>query len=135
MAPSDNIKASSETNFASCAPTMAPLHEYSTPPPHLIYSDEFFKQITLQFAAAMDYPVIAPRGALTWTFDTLIPSATSEISVVQEDWVPCYEDLWPICKQMSTAFNEGKRSVVMNITVNSETRSQICHFIKVGLRC
>src|SRR6266567_1640936 len=96
------------------------LANYSTPPPHLLYSDEFFKQITIQFAAAMDYPAIAPRGAFSWVFDTIIPTATSANSVTQGDWVPCFDDLWPICQQMSNAFNEGKRSVVVNLTMNNK---------------
>lgn len=108
------------------------LTKYSTPPPHLIYSDQFFKQITIQFAATMDYPAIAPRGALSWAFSTSIPTATSTISVAPEDWVPCFDDLWPICQQMSDAFDKGKRSVVVNLVVNNETITQICHLIKVA---
>ena len=53
------------------------LKKYSTPPAHALYSTEFFEQINLQYAASMDYPIIAPQGALHRVFDDIIPSNIS----------------------------------------------------------
>ena len=110
------------------------LKKYSTPPAHALYSTEFFEQINLQYAASMDYPIIAPQGALHWVFDDTIPSDISSTSVTSGEVIPCIKDLLPICQQMSAAFDQGKRSVVMTLSFNGQMSSQICHFLKVVLQ-
>ena len=79
------------------------LKKYSTPPAHALYSTEFFEQMNLQYAASMDYPIIAPQGALHWVFDDTIPSDISSTSVTSGKVIPCIKDLLLICQQMSAA--------------------------------
>jgi hypothetical protein len=107
------------------------LDEYSTPAPHRLYSADFFNNLDFRQATSMVFPVIAPPDTLDWVFHDVVPSDVASQEVLPRDVIPCYYDLFPIIQEMPDAFAKGQRSVVVAMTRNGSTTSQICHFSKV----
>jgi len=106
--------------------------DYSSPPPHLPFSANYFSNLVFGQAAELQYPAIAPPGAVTsQKFSTEEPTHTAATLVLVLDVIPSICDLLPTTSAMEGAYAEGMRSVVVEFQINDKEYCYCYHFMKV----
>ena len=120
---------------------MAELSRYSSPPELAKYSNHYFASLTFNNVVDLDYPPIAPRGALvSFVFDTKILANSASTIIAPGEIIPHIDDVLKLLREVPTAFAEGKRSVhvVFSSNLGHENRSyhfsKVCFFLSHQLR-
>jgi hypothetical protein len=112
-------------------PTMN-FNDYSLPLPHLPFSADYFSKLLFGQAAELQYPAIAPPGAVTsQKFSTEEPTHIAATLVFPLDVIPSICDLLPTTSAMEGAYAEGMRSVLVKFQINNEEYCYCYHFMKV----
>ena len=111
-------------------PTMN-FDDYSLPLPHLSFSADYFSKLVFSQAAELQYPAIAPPGAVTsQKFLTKEPTHTSATLVFPVDVIPNICDLLPTTSEMEDAYAEGMRSVLVEFQINNDEYHYCYHFME-----
>lgn len=106
--------------------------DYSSPLPHLPFSANYFSKLVFSQAAELQYPAIAPPGAVTsQKFLTEEPTNTAATLVSPLDVIPSICDLLPTTSAMEGAYAEGMRSVLVEFQINNNEYCCCYHFMKV----
>ena len=108
--------------------------EYSSPSPHLPFSNDYFSKLIFGEAAEIQYPTIAPPGSVTsQNFSTEEPHGAVATQVSPLDIIPCIDDLLATTSAMEDAYAQGLRSVFVEFRLGGDTYSHRYHFTKVYL--
>lgn len=109
--------------------------EFSTPPAHQAFSNEYFEKLTFSQARELEhYPQIASVGSVTHhEFSTDIPSTAVGTIIAPNKVIPHIQDLGVVAAGMESVFKEGARSVVVRFTVDGAELLMNYHFSKVCL--
>jgi hypothetical protein len=111
---------------------MAELTRFSSPPEFAKYSNNYFASLTFNNVVDLDYPSIAPRGALvSFVFDTDILADSASTIITPGEIIPHIDDVLKLLREVPTAFAEGKRSVHVMLSLNSGHENRSYHFSKV----
>ncbi|TEB18798.1 hypothetical protein FA13DRAFT_1573635, partial [Coprinellus micaceus] len=109
---------------------------YSTPPPDVRYSAQYFDGLDFNTAFKLQpvYPVVEPSGSIrSWVFDTLTPTDAASASVLPGEHIPNLADLLPITGQLENAFKQGSRSVQAQLVVGGVVQNVVWRFVKIRL--
>ena len=108
------------------------LDDYSLLLPHLPFSVNYFSKLVFSQAAELQYPAIAPPGAVTsLKFLTEEPTHTTATLVSPFNVIPSICDLLPTTSAMEGAYAEGMRSVLVEFQINDDEYCYCYHFMKV----
>jgi hypothetical protein len=106
--------------------------EYSSPLPHLPFSNDYFSKLVFGQAAEIQYPTIAPPGSVTsQNFLTEEPHGAVATLVSPLDIIPSIDDLLATTSAMEDAYAQGLRSVFVEFRLGGDTYSHCYHFTKV----
>ena len=106
--------------------------DYSLPLPHLPFSANYFSKLVFGRAAELQYPTIAPPGAVTsQKFSTEEPTHSAATLVSPLDVIPSICDLLLTTLAMEGAYAEGMRSVLVEFQINDDEYCYCYHFMKV----
>ena len=107
-------------------------NDYSSPLSHLCFSTNYFSKLTLGETAELQYPTIAPPGAVTsQKFLTKELDGEVATSVLPLDVIPSIWDLLPTTSTMESAYKHGMRSVLVEFCTDGNQYSHCYHFSKV----
>ena len=111
---------------------MAELTHFSSPPELAKYSNNYFALLTFNNVVDLDYPPIAPCGALiSFVFNTeILPNSASTI-IAPGEIILHMDDFLMLLQEVPTAFAEGKHSVCVALSFNSGHENWSYHFSKV----
>ena len=108
--------------------------KYSSPLPHLPFSNDYFSRLIFGKAAEIHYPIIAPAGSVTsQNFSTEEPHGAVATLVSPLDIILCIDDLLATTSAMEDAYVQGLRSVFVEFCLGGDTYSHCYHFTKVQL--
>ncbi|KAH7903228.1 hypothetical protein BJ138DRAFT_1020965, partial [Hygrophoropsis aurantiaca] len=114
---------------------MSPNHSfsaYSTPNESSAYSTHYFNHITFERAAGVEYPTIAPAGAVSkWFFHADIPANAQATLILPGEIIFHVNDVQPIIQEMESAFMDGARSVCIEALIDGEIVTRVYHFAKI----
>ncbi|KAF8805823.1 hypothetical protein BYT27DRAFT_7103594, partial [Phlegmacium glaucopus] len=106
--------------------------EYSSPLSHLSFLADYFSKLLFGQAAALQYPTIAPPGAVTsQKFSTEEPKSAIATLVLPLDIIPSICDLLPTTSAMEGAYAEGMRSVLVEFCMGGDEYGYCYHFRKI----
>ncbi|KAJ7614788.1 hypothetical protein FB45DRAFT_717201, partial [Roridomyces roridus] len=96
---------------------------YSSPSLESRFSAEFFSNLTFADADALvcnrQLPQILPKGGIEkWLFAVDVPTSPAEIQLSAHEAVPGLEDLLPITQNMDEAYEQGARSLFVQLQGN-----------------
>lgn len=106
---------------------------YSSPAADTAYSPQFFQELTFQQATGINYPMIAPSGAIRgWVFSNQIPTTAEAVFVMPNEVVPHLDDLLPILREAREVYSSSRRRAVhISVTLDGKHTDNIYHFSKV----
>ena len=111
---------------------MAELTHFSSPPELAKYSNNYFASLTFNNVVDLDYPPIAPRGALvSFVFNTEILANSASTIISPGEIILHIDDVLKLLQEVPAAFAEGKRSVRVALSFNSGHENRSYHFSKV----
>jgi hypothetical protein len=111
---------------------MAELTQFSSPPELAKYSNNYFASLTFNNVIDLDYPPIAPRGALiSFVFDTKILANSASTIIAPGEIIPHIDDVLKLLQEVPAAFAKGKCSVHVALSFNSGHENWSYHFSKV----
>jgi hypothetical protein len=114
---------------------MSHFEAYSTPAGHLLFSKEYFNNVSIEGIAhaADSYPIIASLNSLRrWEWLDDEPASATAMVIRPSEVVPHPNDLLEITKGMQAAFNLGQRSVMVTFTFDGRESTNVYHFSKVS---
>lgn len=83
---------------------------YVSPPPHTLYSQDYFTSLTISQLAKLAYPKIAPPSSILFSeISSKIPCSTSAILVSSKEIIPSYSNLLSITATIENQYE--KRNV------------------------
>ncbi|KAJ7859984.1 hypothetical protein B0H14DRAFT_2350869 [Mycena olivaceomarginata] len=93
---------------------------YSTAHPSTRFSVADLGALTISQAFSLvrgnSLPHILPKNSIkAWVFDKHVPDTVADITLVAGEGIPCAEDMYPIAESMESAYNDGARSVVLEL--------------------
>jgi hypothetical protein len=106
---------------------------YVSSPLNALYSTGFFEKLTFNDALYLQIPPFAPRKSLIrWVFSDDPPSQAESYNVQPTELVPHPSDLLPISLEMRSAYDSGKKAVVLVLrSERGEELNLVYHFSKV----
>ncbi|KIJ93310.1 hypothetical protein K443DRAFT_80373, partial [Laccaria amethystina LaAM-08-1] len=108
--------------------------DYSAPSSHLRFSAQYFSKLMFGETAELQYPTVAPPGAVTsQKFLTEKPEGEVASSVLPLDVIPSIWDLLPTTSAMEGAYMGGMRSVLVEFCMDGNEYSYCYHFSKIRL--
>jgi hypothetical protein len=111
---------------------MEKLTHFLSPPESAKFSNNYFASLTFNNVIDLDYPPIAPRGALiSYVFNTEVLANSASTIIVPGEIILHIDDVLKLLREVPTAFTNGKRSVQVTLSFNSVHENRSYHFSKV----
>ncbi|KAF8896904.1 hypothetical protein CPB84DRAFT_1641934, partial [Gymnopilus junonius] len=108
--------------------------DYASPPPHLAFSSDFFRSLSIAKAAELTYPTIAPVGSVySANFSDDIPVSGSATVITPNEVIPNYCDLKDVTVRIEDAFKNGMRSALVKFRHLGVEYVYKYHFSKLEL--